>query len=283
MRLRLYPYTYNNHNEGLAMTVNRAVTWLARSGYAARGAVYVIVGFFAISAALGAGQAVDSEGAMRKILGESFGEVLLLIISLGLFSFSAWRLTQAIGDTDGHGGDAKGLLIRAGLIGSAVVHGLLALFALSLLITLPDSANEGGKDSLQRMLGWEYANLLVQAMALVPLGVGLAHLIKAWRANFQRYFHADERIMRWVRPISRIGLLTRGCAFLIIAALLFSSAHNYQPTDPPGLKQVLQALQSMPAGTWLLLTIGLGLLAFALYSLAEARWRRIDVAHLMPN
>lgn len=259
------------------MTVNRAVTWLARSGYAARGAVYVIVGFFAISAALGAGQTVDSEGAMRKILDESFGEALLWVMLLGLLSFSAWRLTQAIGDTDGHGRDAKGLLIRTGLIGSAVVHALLALFALSLLITLPDSASSGGKDSLQRLLSWDHANLLVQAMALVPLGVGLAHLIKAWRANFQRYFQADERVMRWVIPISRIGLLARGCAFLIIAALLFSGAHNYQATNPPGLKQVLQALQSMPSGTWLLLAIGLGLLAFALYSLAEARWRRIDI------
>lgn len=259
------------------MTVNRAVTWLARSGYAARGAVYVIVGFFAISAALGAGQTVDSEGALRKILDESFGELLLWIMLLGLFSFSAWRLTQAIGDTDRHGRDAKGLLIRTGLIGSAVVHALLALFALSLLITVPDSASSGGKDSLQRLLSWDHANLLVQAMALVPLGVGLAHLIKAWRANFQRYFQADERVMRWVIPISRLGLLARGCAFLIIAMLLFSGAHNYQATDPPGLKQVLQALQAMPSGTWLLLAIGLGLLAFALYSLAEARWRRIDI------
>ena len=260
------------------MTVNRAVTWLARSGYAARGVVYVIVGFFAISAALGTGQAVDSKGALRQILEESFGEVLLWVMLVGLFSFSAWRLTQAIGDTDGHGNDAKGWLIRTGLIGSAVAHALLALFTLSLLIALPDSANAGGKDSLQRLLSWNHANLVVQAMALVPLGVGLAHLIKAWRANFQRYFQADERIMRWIRPISRIGLLARGCAFLIIAALLFSGGHHYQPTDPPGLKQVLQALQSMPSGTWLLLAIGLGLLAFALYSLAEARWRRIDIA-----
>ena len=36
--------------------------------------------------------------------------------------------------------------------------------------------------------------------------------------------------------------------------------------------------KGMPAGGALLLAIGVGLLAFAVYSFAEARWRRIDLS-----
>ncbi|MHA6492860.1 DUF1206 domain-containing protein [Pseudomonas borbori] len=266
------------------MRVNTGVTWLARSGYAARGAVYLIVGFLAITAATGSGEAVGTEGALRAILDESFGTLLLWIVLIGLFSFSAWRLTQAIGDTDCHGTDGKGLLVRAGLLGSALAHVLLALFTLGLLIgSSSGGSGSGGKDLLQRLLAWDHANLLIYAVALTPLGVGIAHLIKAWTANFERYFQADEQVMRWVRPISRIGLLARGCAFLIIAALLFTGGRHYSPTNPPGLQDALKALQGMPSGTWLLMAIGLGLLGFAIYSLAEARWRRIDVASVLPG
>lgn len=87
--------------------------------------------------------------------------------------------------------------------------------------------------------------------------------------------------MRLVRPVSRIGLAARGGSFLIIAGLLFMGGSRYEPTDPPGLKEALEALQGMPAGGALLLAIGVGLLAFAVYSFAEARWRRIDLSEVM--
>jgi len=270
------------------MDVTRGVVWLARSGYAARGVVYVIVGFFALMAALGAGDTVDTRGAVQQLLGQPFGAVLLWLVVIGLLAHVAWRLTQGIGDTDRHGRDAKGLLVRAGLVGSGVVNLLLALFTLSLLVSGLDRFAESGggsgsdgSDSLMRLLGLKHSHWLIWAIALIPLGVGIAHLIKAWRAHFERYFQCDEGTMRLVRPVSRIGLAARGCAFLIIAGLLFMGGSRYEPTDPPGLKEALEALQGMPAGGVMLLAVGAGLLAFALYSFAEARWRRIDLSEVM--
>lgn len=270
------------------MNVTRGVIWLARSGYAARGVVYVIIGFFAIMAAIGSGETVDTKGAVQQLLGQPFGSVLLWLVVIGLLAHVAWRLTQGIGDTDRHGHDAKGLLIRAGLVSSGMVNLLLALFTLSLLVSGLDRFSESGSssggestDSLMRFLGLKHSHWLIWAIALIPLGVGIAHLIKAWRAHFERYFQCDGHTMGLVRPISRIGLAARGCSFLIISGLLFIGGNRYEPTDPPGLKEALEALQGMPAGGILLLAIGIGLLAFALYSFAEARWRRIDLSEVM--
>ena len=41
--------------------------WLARLGYAARGVVYLLVGWFAMMAAIGSGQPIDTKGALREI------------------------------------------------------------------------------------------------------------------------------------------------------------------------------------------------------------------------
>ena len=92
------------------------IAWLARSGYAARGVVYLIVGGLAVLAALGGGgQTTDSKGALLTILQQPFGNVLLGLVALGLVGYAIWRLVQALMDTDHHGTDAKGLAIRGGL------------------------------------------------------------------------------------------------------------------------------------------------------------------------
>lgn len=266
--------------------VSRGIVWLARSGYAARGVVYLIVGAFAFLAGIGSGETVGTKGAIQQLLGQPFGETLLWIMVVGLAAYVAWRLTQAITDPEGHGTDAKGLLIRAGLIGSAVAYTLLALFTLGLLgSSIGESAGggggSGGSDFLTGLLGWEYSNYLVYLVALVPLGVGIAHIVKGWKAKFEKYFYASEDVMRWVRPISRAGLIARGIAFLIVAGMLFSGGARYKPTDPPSLEDALNALQSLPFGTFWLSLVGLGLVAFAVYSFSEAIWRRIDMPAVM--
>jgi hypothetical protein len=63
--------------------------------------------------------------------------------------------------------------------------------------------------------------------------------------------------------------------------LLLTGGSRYSPTDPPGVKQALETLQQLPAGESLLLAIAAGLFAFALYSVAEACWRRIDLSEVL--
>ena len=262
-------------------SISKGIVWLARSGYAARGVVYLIIGAFAFLAGIGSGETIGTKGAIQQLLGQPFGETLLWILVVGLVAYAAWRLTQAIADPEGHGADAKGLAVRAGLVGSAIAYALLTLFTLGLLGSpignAGGSGGSDGQDFLSGLLGWKFSNYLVYAVALIPLGVGIAHIIKGWKAKFEKYFYASEDVMRWVRPISRAGLIARGVAFLIIAGMLFSGGARYEPTDPPGLEDALNALQSLPFGAFWLSLVGLGLAAFALYSVFEAIWRRIDM------
>lgn len=145
---------------------------------------------------------------------------------------------------------------------------------------IKSSGNSGGgqtKDLLAHLLSWEHSNLLVYLIALVPLGVGIAHIIKGWKATFEKYFEADEDVMQYVRPVSRFGLIARGVVFIEIAVLLMISGSTYQAMDPPGMKEALDALQNLPAGGLILMVMALGMIAFSVYSFSEAAWRKINM------
>ena len=263
------------------MSTQKNLVVLARGGYAARGVLYLIIGIFALLAALDSTRAKDSHRSLEALLSQPFGYVLVGLVVAGLLAFAAWRVLQAIRDVDHHGKDMKGWIIRAGLLAGGVANGALAFFALGLLVSgIRSSGNSGGgqtKDLLAHLLSWEHSNLLVYLIALVPLGVGIAHIIKGWKATFEKYFEADEDVMRYVRPVSRFGLIARGVVFIEIALLLMISGSTYQAMDPPGMKEALDALQNLPAGGLILMVMALGLIAFSVYSFSEAAWRKINM------
>ncbi|WP_026098943.1 DUF1206 domain-containing protein [Kamptonema formosum] len=69
---------------------------LARFGYAAKGAVYAIVGLLAAQAAFGAGgRTTDARGALETIVTQPFGKFLLSLVAIGLIGFALWRFVQA--------------------------------------------------------------------------------------------------------------------------------------------------------------------------------------------
>ena len=260
---------------------------LARAGYGARGVVYTVVGSFAVLAAFTTSEEKGTRGALEALLGEWYGEGLMYLIIVGLVGYVLWRFVQSVLDTDDHGFSPKGLAVRAGLLASGFTYTVLALYAASLVGLL---ARFGGGDGGERgpvasffteTIGSQWVAL---ALSIVFAGVAGAHIWKAVRRKYAKHFTKGDVPMGLIHPVAIIGLLARGMIFVVIALLLFwrftrERAATDEASETPGLTEALDFVQTLPAGQWLLAGLGVGLVLFALYSVAQAVWRRINVEH----
>ncbi|MEH6726041.1 MAG: DUF1206 domain-containing protein [Hyphomicrobiales bacterium] len=261
-------------------TSKQWITLLARAGYASRGIVYLIIGCFTILAAIGAGNKKDSKGALRVVLDQPFGDVLLAIVIIGLVGYILWRLVQSLLDTDDHGWSPRGLMVRAGLLASAFTYATLAVFSASLLGVLPESVSGGSSGGLASaisgLVGKRYTSL---GLGIIFLGVAIAHWWKAALHKYATHFKATQRQMVFIHPVAVLGLVSRGIVFALVSLLLFNRSFNVDSKSgsTPDLKDALEYVQSLPMGQWLLFGMGIGLILFSVYSLAESVWRRINV------
>ncbi|MGB3755988.1 MAG: DUF1206 domain-containing protein, partial [Rivularia sp. (in: cyanobacteria)] len=120
---------------------------LARFGYASKGAVYFIVGLLAVQAAFGkGGQTTDTEGALKSLVQQPFGQILLGLVAIGLMGYVIWRFVEAINDPEHKGKDLKGIAIRLAYVANGLAYAGLAWTAVQIAM---GSASSGDGDAKQ--------------------------------------------------------------------------------------------------------------------------------------
>lgn len=258
---------------------NPWVERLARLGFAAKGIVYITIGVLATQAARGLGGATtDTRGAIETLGQQSFGRVLLGIIAVGMLGYALWCFVEAAIDPDRKGSSAQGIAQRLGYAGLGIIYVGLALTAVRLLMGSGDAGGDATQGWTARLMAQPFGRWLVGLIGLGVIGFGLGQLYQAYTTKFREKLNMAQMSateQTWAIRSGRFGLAARGVVFGIIGGFLIQAALQYNADKVQGLGGALEALTRQPFGPWLLGIVAAGLIAYGVYMLVSARFRRI--------
>jgi hypothetical protein len=248
----------------------------------ARGAVYVMVGWLALQAAVGIGMAApDQQGAFEAIAQQPAGIALLGLVAIGLLAYAAWSLVRAVFDPERLGHDAGALVTRAGYAIAGLSYAGLALAAANLVLgsgAAAQSSDAKTQDWTARLLSAPFGPPLVVIVGVIMLVVAATEFVRAYTADFRKDLSMGglgPDLRKWIERVGRMGLAARGVVFALIGLFLIQAARHDDPSQAVGLGGALQKLAEQPHGEIWLGVVAAGLFMYGLFSFVEARYRRL--------
>ena len=262
---------------GESFVQSSAFEWLSRSGFVARGLIYGIIGVLALKLAIGhGGRLTNQKGALHTVAHQPFGKLLLTLVAIGLGGYSLWRLVRA---GIGHGPEgADSGFDRVAALASGILYGAMCALAIEILLGAGGGSAGSPKTTTAGVFGWPGGAWIVGIAGAVMIGVGL---YQGYRGITKRFFddskveEMSHRMKEWIGRLGLIGHLARMIVFGLIGIFLIRAAVDYNPRAAVGLDGALVKIVHASYGPLLLGIVAAGLIAFAVYSVSDARYRRI--------
>ncbi len=250
---------------------------LSRAGFVARGLIYGIIGVLAFLVAVSdKGKLTDQEGAIRTLADKPFGTFLLVVLAIGLGGYAIWRLTRA---AIGHGPEASdSTLDRLGGVGSGLVYAALCIATIKILTDSSSTDSSNPDKTTAGVFDWPAGRWLIGIVGVVLIGVGVYQLVKGLRQKFLEELKTEQMqpaVKTWITRIGTVGHVARAVVFALIGWFLLKAAYEFDANEAVGLDGALTKILKADYGPWLLGVVSAGLIAFGVYSVSEARYRKI--------
>lgn len=239
---------------------------LARAGYAARGLVYLLLGYLALSS----GSSQGTADVFQRLKEAPAGTAVLILTALGLAAYGVFRVFGGWLDLDGKGQDAGGKFQRAGQVASGLGHFVLSFLALRLALGSGGGSGGGGQSTTATISSFPGGSLLLYVIAALVIVAGLGNFLEAYKASFRR--NLDQRAPDWAHWTGRAGYAARGLVFLLVGWQLLGIAGGAASGGQLGTES---ALSDLSGREWLFAAVAIGLALFGLFSLIMARFARI--------
>jgi Domain of Unknown Function (DUF1206) len=255
----------------------------ARAGFVARGLIYGLIAALALAVAFGKrSRPEDQQGALRTIAAQPFGRLVLVALAVGFMAFAFWCLAQAVLGEKLETSRDVNVFKRLGLAALGLLYvGLCALCAGIVVGAGEPSQSGGGKGetratrfALEQPAGRYLVigvGIAIVVAGIVLVGLGLT---RKFRDELkERQMGGTER--RWFMALGVAGYVARGIVFALAGFFVARAAWQYDPKEAVGLDGALAKLVHADYGPFLLALVAAGLLAYAMFSLVEARYREV--------
>jgi hypothetical protein len=270
----------SDHVEHVAKQISPFIERFARFGFAAKGVVYIVIGYLAALAPVGLRRhPTGVHGALVTLLRQPVGTFLLMTIAFGFATFGIWLIIRALADPEHEGRSWKAISLRTGWFFGGLTHFGLVIAALHLIL------GYATRDDEREAHDWTATALSYPLGRWIIAGVGVGILIYGLlQIHHGLLDQLDPRLAlrelsnaakRWIRGVCRFGMTARGVVFGLLGVFLMRAAYDFNAREARGLSGTLRAIAAEPHGHLFLAVAAFGLIAYGLYMLVLGRYRRI--------
>lgn len=263
--------------------VTEQLTMVTRVGWITKGLLFVIIGFLGLELArrnYGAEDA-DQGGALALIANATAGQILVLVVGVGLLLFAAWECWSAVADDDR---SLLGVAERIGRFGVGIAYALLGVTGVEAGLTAGRAAgSDGGPTSPEgltdRLFDLPGGRLVTVVIGIGTIVVGGYQLWSGWRDDFVDDIESDDlgrTTRRALTALGGAGTMARASMLAIVGALFILAAWQYDPSEAAGLDQSLRTMTEGPFGRVLIAMASVGLAAGGVFDIATFHRRRLD-------
>lgn len=252
----------------------------ARTGFAVKGIIYVLLGILAVVAAAGPeGKATGKRGVLVWLDHQPLGPVLIIIIMIGILGYVVLRFMQAIKDTNHKGSGWKGIITRLFYFIRGISY-LLFMLA-GFFVVFPDTKvlDKEDADTLAWMIELPAGNIAVAMVGLFFAGFGVYELGRAFTGNFKHHLdfrNLNSGVKGVCNTIGVIGYLARGIILGVIGFLLVKAAINAFIDKAPFTSQAFNFLSSL-LGEFYMGIVAAGLAFYGFFYFIKAKLYQVSI------
>ncbi len=257
-----------------------AIELLARTGFFAKGVVYVTIGVLASLYAFDSGGAVaGGKGAIQTLADLPGGTILMAVLAIGLAAYGIFRLLLGIKGSGESG--VKELVKRVARIASAIGYAFLTYTCIQALGLASGGGGSSKKTYLGEVLASDGGPWLAILGGLAVVGAGLYQISKGVTNAPSERLNTSEmsaNLRIWIIRLGRLGLIARGVVFAIIGGFLVKAGLAVNAAAAKTTGGALREIAQQDYGAILLTAMALGLGAYGLYMIASTRYRNITIS-----
>lgn len=251
---------------------------IARAGHTAKGIVYALTGALAFGAAFSLGSTAKGKlGILEFLQDQVLGNILLVLLGIGLLSYSFWRFYESIEDPENIGNDTKGIGKRIGFFISGLVYLIISIFAFYEIISSTENTSPGG--------GQASSNPDLYSILFYIISAGLAikaifQIVKAFKGEFLSRFNIneinDQSARKWIKRMAYLGVVSRGIVIGIVAYFFANSASMQTQNTVKGTSEAFNFLRESSQGPWLMAVVATGFICYGFYMFMMAKYRKFQ-------
>lgn len=251
---------------------------LTRIGLIGYGVTHLIVGWIALQIAFGkATKEGDQGGAFKTLAQQPAGKFLLIVVTIGLAAMTIWQLLEAaVGHVEDSGKER--VFERVASAFKACFYAYLAVKAAQVLQGTNKSSGDQQQKATSSVMDNTGGQLLVGVIGLAIAAVGIGMIWYGVAKKFEKHLKsgqmsAKERSV--ARGLGIAGYAAKGTVYGTLGVLVLVAALQHKPDESRGLDQALKTLAEQPAGDFLLVGVAIGLAAYGVFCLFQAKYRKV--------